>query len=256
MRAKIKELDLGLASFLWYNLFMEKLLIDSRMREIEKEKLQELNYELISLESQERVYEEISSHVDVFFCKIKDKLVAEKEIFSLYQEKIPNLIQGETILEKEYPKDIAYNVCQIGDYVFHPFSYTDPVIQMLIKKYSLKKINIKQGYSKCSIAVLDKNCAITTDKKIADQLIKCHIDTIYMLPSSNIKLLKKDGRYSSMQGFIGGAISRIDQYVIVTGDLNKIDQEGMIRKKIEEKKLILIDFPGLDVIDYGGMIKI
>ena len=33
-------------------------------------------------------------------------------------------------------------------------------------------ININQGYSNCSIAVIDSNSAIVTDKNIAEILIK------------------------------------------------------------------------------------
>ena len=59
-----------------------------------------------------------------------------------------------------------------------------------------------------------------------------------------------------MTGFIGGAISRLDDYVIVFGDLEKIDKNNIIRSYITKKGLEIIDFKGLDVIDYGGIIEI
>ena len=57
-------------------------------------------------------------------------------------------------------------------------------------------------------------------------------------------------------GFIGGAIERMENNVIVFGDLNKIDKENKIRNFITSRNLNVIDFKGFDVIDYGGIIKI
>ena len=72
----------------------------------------------------------------------------------------------------------------------------------------------------------------------------------------DIKLLNENGKYSEMNGFIGGAIARIDDNIIVFGDLNKVDNKSYIRKFIEKKNLNIIDFSGLDVIDYGGIIEV
>ena len=64
------------------------------------------------------------------------------------------------------------------------------------------------------------------------------------------------GEYSNRNGFIGGAVSRIGDKIIVFGDLNKIDINGTIREFINQKGIKIIDFQGLDVIDYGGIVEI
>ena len=126
----------------------------------------------------------------------------------------------------------------------------------IIDKKGLNKININQGYSNCSIAVIDDNSAIVSDKKIANMLQEYGIDTLYIDEKLDIKLLDKKGNYSKMSGFIGGAIERMENNVIVFGDLNKIDKENKIRNFITSRNLNVIDFKGFDVIDYGGIIKI
>lgn len=157
---------------------------------------------------------------------------------------------------KDYPKDIKYNVCQIGKNVIHNFKYTDKKVLEIIEEYNLNKININQGYSKCSIAVIDENSAIVTDKKIEEALTKENINILCLDYVSDIKLLKNDEGYSDMKGFIGGAISRIDNKVIIFGDLNKIDKNNQIYEFIKNRELEIIDFKGLDVIDYGGTLTI
>ena len=135
----------------------------------------------------------------------------------------------------------------------HNFQYTDSKIKEELEKQVYQLINTSQGYTNCSIAVIDDNSAIVTDKGLYKILLKHNIDVLYIQNKLDIKLLTSEG-YSNKTGFIGGAISRIDENVIVFGDLNKIDPDEKIREFILSKKLGIIEFKGLDVIDYGGMV--
>lgn len=239
------------------------LIIDGRMRKIEKEKLVELGYELINIPNCKDIYFEISSHVDIFCTKVKDKIIFEKRAFESieninFKNEMLNrgIIIGNEIVGEKYPLDILYNVCCIGNFVIHNFKYTDKKVLNIINSLKLKKIDVKQGYSKCSIAVIDNNSVITGDEKIANELINHGIDALICKDINNIKLLSKDKKYSDMYGFIGGAISKIGNKIFVSGDLTKIDRNNKIREFIQNRDLEIIEFKGLDVIDYGGMVEI
>lgn len=227
------------------------IIIDNRMRDFEKFKLKSLDKNLYEINKCEKLYPEISSHVDIHCCKIGDQLIVSNHILN-----IQNCIYGESNLSSTYPNDIAYNLCIIGKNAIHNFKYTDKKILELLDIKNYNKINIKQGYSKCSIAVIDSNSAIVTDSKIANILSKNNIDVLLLDKAieKNIHLLNNNN-YSTMTGFIGGCISRIDDYIFVSGDLSKIDVDNKIRTFISNKGLSLIDFPGEDIIDYGGIIK-
>ena len=80
------------------------------------------------------------------------------------------------------------------------------------------------------------------------------IDTLLVENNLDIKLLNGEN-YSSKKGFIGGCITRLDDSIIVFGDLKKIDIDGKIRAFITNRKLNIIEFKGLDIIDYGGLIE-
>ena len=233
-----------------------QIIIDERMRKIEKEKLQELGYNLIEIKSNNNVYEEISSHVDIFICKIDNKLIVEPSIYKSIKEQLGSNIkieEGNKKVENKYPHDIKYNVCTIGKKALHNFEYTDMKIKQEIERQKYQQINTTQGYTNCSIAVIDDNSAIVTDKGLYKILQKHTIDVLYLEYEPDIKLLTKNG-YSNRKGFIGGAISRISDAVIVFGDLNKIDNNEKIREFISKKGLEIIEFKNLDVIDYGGII--
>lgn len=238
---------------------MEKyVIIDSRMRRIEKDFFKSLGYKIIEIKKSEKVYPEISSHVDIFVSQIDDILICEKSQYEYLKNSIPTakIICGEDEVQCKYPNDVKYNVCQIGNNVVHNFKYTDKKISQIIDEKNLKKIQISQGYTNCSIAVIDEKSTITSDKKIAQELENNNIDCLYFQNSYKIKLLDENANYSKMNGFIGGAIGKIDNKIIVFGDLSKIDTDNEIRMFVESKNLELIDFNGLDVIDYGGIITI
>ena len=237
---------------------MKKLIIDNRMRAIEKGKLKELGYRLIEINSNKKLYPEISSHTDIFCTKIKNNLIIETSQYDLIKNNITNeidVIKGNSIVENNYPQDIKYNVCILGKYAIHNFNYTDSRIKEILQKEKYNLINVKQGYTKCSIAVIDENSIIISDKGLYEELKQYNFDILFLNYKLNIKLLN-EGKFSSMNGFVGGAISRIGDNIFISGNLNEIDRKNEIRNFIQKRNLHIISFKDLDVIDYGGIIEI
>lgn len=230
---------------------MKKLFIDNRMREIEKNKLVNLGYELIEIPENKRLYQEISSHVDIHICKIKDKIILEKTFYDYMNN--AEYIKGTSIVYEKYPEDIKYNACIVGNKAIHNFKYTDSMILKILEENNFEIINVNQGYTKCSIAIIDENSIITSDVGLYNTLRNTGLDILFLDYSPNIKLLNNN-KYSDKKGFIGGAISRIDDNIFISGDLSFIDKENKIRDFITKKELNIIDFKQLDVIDYGGII--
>ena len=234
---------------------MKKIaIIDNRMRKIEKEKLIELGYELIEINASTKVYPEISSHVDIFACKTSEKIIVEPTQYKNIMPYVKNIIKGQDEIQEKYPDDIKYNVCTIGKKAIHNFQYTDTKLKQELINNNYELINTTQGYTNCSIAVIDENSAIVSDKGLY-KILKFHdIDTLLVENNLDIKLLNGEN-YSSKKGFIGGCITRLGDSIIVFGDLNKIDINGRIRDFITSKKIKIIEFKDLDIIDYGGLIE-
>lgn len=216
---------------------MQNLIIDSRIREIEYKYLSQF-FNIIKLPLSNDVYEEISGHSDIFYTKINDKVIVAPNAKIKEQQ----FILGQEKVEKEYPKDVLYNVCQIGNEIIGS-KYTDKSIT--------PDILVKQGYVKCSVAVTGENSCITSDKGIEKILKQNNIDALYV-EEDNIKLLKKDGSISNMKGFIGGATLVFDNKFVLFGDSDNLNNKDKILKHLNKYNLELIDFKGLDIFDYGG----
>lgn len=234
---------------------MEKrVIIDNRMRKLEKEQLKKLGYELIEINTSTKLYPEISSHVDIFACKVRDKIIIEPTQYQNIIQYAKNSIKGQDEIQEKYPDDIKYNVCTIGKKAIHNFQYTDERLKQELINNNYELINTTQGYTNCSIAVIDDNSAIVSDKGLYKILEFHDIDTLLVENNLDIKLLNGEN-YSSKKGFIGGCITRLGDSIIVFGDLNKIDIDGRIRNFITSKKIKIIEFKDIDIIDYGGLIE-
>ena len=232
----------------------KRVIIDNRMRKLEKEQLTKLGYELIEINTSTKVYSEISSHVDIFVCKVANEIIIEPTQYQNIMLYAKNSIKGQDEIQEKYPDDIKYNVCTIGKKAIHNFQYTDERLKQELINNNYELINTTQGYTNCSIAVIDENSAIVSDKGLY-KILKFHdIDTLLVENNLDIKLLNGEN-YSSKKGFIGGCITRLGDSIIVFGDLNKIDINGRIRDFITSKKIKIIEFKDLDIIDYGGLIE-
>ena len=200
-----------------------KIIIDSRMRNEEKEYLKKYG-ELIEIECQDCVYDEISAHPDIFFCKINDQIFQAP---NLKLEKQLKTQKGSSSVGKQYPDDVKYNICQIGKKIIHNFKYTDSLVNDYINSIGLEKINIKQGYTKCSIAVTSENSCITSDEGIYKTLQKENIDVL-LLRDEIIHLQDKNKNITNMNGFIGGSSCIIDNKFILFGDSDKLNSKSKL----------------------------
>ena len=216
---------------------MKNLIIDSRIRDEEYTYLSNY-FNVIKLPLSDDVYEEISGHSDIFYCKSNNEIVAAPNAKILEKD----FKTGKVKVEKEYPLDVPYNICQIGNKIIGS-KYVD--------KRIIPDIIVNQGYVKCSIAVTTNKSCITTDKKIAEVLNKNNIDALY-IEENNIKLLKKDKSISNMHGFIGGACLVFNNKFILFGDIDMLKNKDKILEHINKYNLELVDFKGLDIFDYGG----
>lgn len=224
-----------------------KILIDERIRDEEYYYLtQELKLEVIKLPLSADVYEEISGHADIFYTNIDNKVICAPNAKIIE----PEFCIGQERVENQYPNDVKYNICQIGHNIIGS-KYADKTLK--------DKINIivKQGYTKCNIGVTGDNSCITSDIGIYNVLRKYNID-VCLIKDENIHLLKKNGKFSKMTGFIGGATALINKTFILFGDINflNVDTKEKIKSHLEKYNLRLKTFENLEVIDYGGIINL
>ncbi len=178
-------------------------IIDGRADNEIKENLLNYGLKVINTCKCEELYDSISYHPDIVIHPINhEKVIVAPNVFDYYKNLLSfhgiKVIKGEKKLSRNYPENIAYNVARISKYAIHNVKYTDEKLKYYIEKEGIEFINVKQGYSKCSLAIISEDAAITSDFSIYKELKKHGVDVL-MIKEGFIELPGLN------HGFIGGA---------------------------------------------------
>lgn len=231
------------------------VLIDERAYDKTFYLLEEYKIIPIIVNNSQDVHAAICSHPDIFYFPFQnDIIITAPNSPSNTTQKLKdiglNIIFGDKVLESKYPNDCAYNIARISNFIIHNFQITDKKILELIKKYSLKTINVKQGYTKCSVLIVGKNAIITSDKGIAKKTIENGIDTLLIKPG-NIEL------FNMNYGFIGGCAGYIDKDLLLfNGDITKHPDYIEINNFLKKYNKNIINIPNMNLLDIGSIIPI
>ena len=231
------------------------VIVDGSIDEEIYDNLKKLNIKIIKTIKCEEVDESISYHPDIVIHPLNhNTLVIAPNVFDYYEEMLGGmgikLIKGEKFLDMQYPDDIAYNVGRLFGVAIHNFNHTDEKLKYYLEKEDLKFINVNQGYTKCSLAVLDRYTGITADLPIYEKLTGLGFEILLIQPGH---ILLEGQNY----GFIGGASGNLskDEFLL-SGSLkehpNREDILNFIYKK--NKKLIFLSEKKIE--DIGTIISL
>ena len=114
----------------------------------------------------------------------------------------------------------------------------------------MKKINVKQGYCKCSICIVDENSIITSDEGIYKEVIKHDIDCL-LIEKGHIDLFELD------YGFIGGCSGLINEDTLVFfGNIEKHPNFKEIKNFVSKRNKKIISLSKEKLIDLGSLIPL
>lgn len=194
----------------------------------------------------------VSSHADMLLCVIESNVFCYEDYYKENIDAFESVRkQGYKInfvsskCQPKYPNDVSLNVLVVGKKILCNVNHTAKEIIDFAKKLNYEIINVKQGYSACSTAVLDENTIITSDIGIAKELKNRSVN-VYIINNQQIVL---DG-YSC--GFIGGASCTIDDKLIVFGEIENFVDKSIINAAAEKSKKKLICLPKDKIFDFGG----
>lgn len=218
-------------------------------------KLNEIGVKTITTIKCKDIDESISYHPDIVIHPINyNTLVIAPNVYDYYKEVLKEtnlkLIRGERFLDVKYPDDIAYNVGRVYGKAFHNFKYSDEVLKFHLKKEGVELINVKQGYTKCSMTVIDEYSIITEDKPIYNKLKELEYDPL-LIDSSYINL--KGQKY----GFIGGATGNLSKNtILVSGSLSHHPEKEKIENYIFKRNKKIIYLSDEKILDLGTIITL
>lgn len=188
---------------------MKYFFIDERTLEEESDRL-EIFGNVIRVPKHPSIYESVCGHTDLLINIINEKeLLVHKDMHTSFISLLNSLNIKVKLslssLEEGYPGNIILNGINLKNYFIHNLKYTDKNLLKEVKGKTL--INVKQGYSKCSTAVLSENAIITSDISIAKKLNELKFDVL-LLPPGDIDLPGIN------YGFIGGCSGLVAENIM------------------------------------------
>lgn len=231
------------------------VVVDGRIDKEIENNLKKLGLKIIKTIECKDVDKSIAYHPDIVMHPINhNTLMIAPNVFDYYEDafKYTNikLIKGEAILNCKYPGDIAYNVGRLKNFAIHNFKYTDEKLKYYLTKENLEFINVNQGYSKCSMAIVGENSAITSDYPIYEKLTKIGFDILLIEPGH---ILLEGQNY----GFIGGTCGNIStNLAVISGMLEDHPSQEEILDFYKKNKIELITLSNNKILDIGTIISL
>lgn len=194
----------------------------------------------------------VINHPDAGIVHINsEKFVCSPETYSYYKNVFwgagANLICGDTSINGKYPGDAAYNIAIVSN---HTFLNTKNVDNVLFDHIKGNFINIKQGYAKCSICIVDENSIITEDEGITVAALANNINVL--------KISKGQVRLDGFEyGFIGGCSGKLAKNILAfAGDVTKHTDYIRIRDFCLKKGVEVISLGKGVLTDIGSILPI
>lgn len=181
--------------------------------------------------------EATAHHIDLVLVKILERWFGKDDISNKLTDK--------------YPGDVPLNVASLGNTIIcNPNTCAKEILDYATQN-EMNIIKVKQGYTKCSILIVNDHAIITEDEGI----YKAVLDSGYKIDA----LLIKKGYVSLLgydYGFIGGASVVLDENVFFFGAIQKHPDYDKIKVFLNKQgKQIIQLSDDKQLLDIGGCVE-
>ena len=224
------------------------VIVDCRADTETIERLKNLGIEPVLSYCSKNLHPAICSHPDMTIIHVGgNRFICAPDAYNYYKSTLPQaeIIKGEVDIKPEYPYDVAYNITLLGDFTF----MNDSTQQVKVVNNG-KIVNIRQGYTKCSICIVSENAIITADTGIYRAARDNNIDAL-MISAGNIELPGMN------YGFIGGSTGLIaPDTLAVNGDMAAHPDGEVITRFCASHDVKIVSLKKGKIRDIGSILPI
>lgn len=232
---------------------MKAVLVDHRISYEETKNLENLGCKVLKVPPFKGLYEAVFGHPDMLLNIIDDNtIIVHKNMDIAFISSLKaygyNVLLSKDALLSKYPFDIILNAAIIDNLFIHNIKYTD---NNLLDNLSNKKIkSVKQGYTKCSTAIVSSSAVMTSDIGIAKSLLENKIDVL-LLPPGDILLPGLN------YGFIGGCCGLIQHKLLgFYGHLDNYSYKHEVYSFLKKHNIEPVFLSNGKLIDRGSILSI
>ena len=194
--------------------------------------------------------EYLSGHADMQLFHFGNNIIFKNEIpagesfLDFRTEIIPE------VLKSEYPGDCPLNCVRIGNKLICNTKTVSKSILDLAEESGITIIDVKQGYTKCSVCILNENAIITDDESVYKSAQNFFDDTL-LISKGSIRLQTKE------YGFIGGVTGKLDENVLAfNGRIESHTDHNKIFDILDKYNIIADELLDEPLEDIGSIIPL
>ena len=215
-------------------------------------KLKNLGVSIFKSTSLDFLYLPVNTHPDMQIHFVDEvTAVVAPSAYNHYKSVLPsniNLIKGISDPDSTYPEDCAYNVARLGNKIIGNLSYLDTKIIEVYKERESTFVDVKQGYTKCNLCIVDNNSVITEDEGLCRTLTGIGVDVLKISPGGV-------GLKNFPYGFIGGASGLLNnKQLLFCGDLSFHPDGDKIINFVNQKGVDIIYLSSTKLFDLGSIL--
>lgn len=216
--------------------------------------LNNIGIETLLVKASDKLETEISSHADLQFSYLsyKSALISPNQTLLIERLKESGCRVEEAEFEpfSPYPNDILLNHVFLNDCFIAKLNSTSEKALNFSENNNYKLVNTKQGYSKCSICIINEKAIITEDTGITRLLKKSQINILTIEPGF-IKLS------NDHFGFLGGASGKISKNeIFFNGNIEEHPSYNEIKSFLELYNVKPIYDKSYKLTDIGSILPI
>lgn len=170
----------------------------------------------------------------------------------------------------EYPRDVLLNALTLGGVLYGKLDSVSDTVKAAYKTH----VNVKQGYSRCSVLTLSDRAAVTADRGIARALMSNGVDVLLLPPCGILLRTYGEGEHGTRSekkpcddsvrrdGFIGGSGVLFQKGNCILeepvcgffGDITAYEHYGQLERFAASHGVRLISLCGSPLEDFGGAV--
>ncbi|MBR3818056.1 MAG: hypothetical protein IKJ41_02815 [Clostridia bacterium] len=215
-------------------------------------KLNNMGIKTLEITSDASLPVPINTHADTQMLHMGNNVIycQNEHLFSgeLEEKFLINIISEKS--GNKYPNDVRLNCTIIGNKIICNIKTISKDILEFAYQNNYIIINVNQGYSRCSVCVLNNNSIITDDESIFTAAGK-FLNDVTLISKGSIVL----NGYN--YGFIGGCCGKISKNKIAfNGRLDSHKECNIIIDALQRNNIEFIELCNKPLTDIGGIIPL
>ncbi len=215
-------------------------------------KLNLLGIETILISKNPLLPQPVASHADLQLLHLKENrfLISDEHLFTgELQKKSESRLIGARLGNK-YPDDVLLNCKIVGNYIIMNKRTIALEVLDFAANEGLNVINVNQGYSGCSICVINESAIITDDESVF-AATQNFLNDVLLISKGSIRL----NGYN--YGFIGGCCGKIsNNKLAVNGRIESHNDYKLIIDFCAKHNIEIVELTDEQITDIGGIIPI